>query len=380
MAVVTHHVSDGPLTCRKWNAREWLSKESVWNTLTAAAVTDHLFLSWEWLTTWWRHFGEPLGGVLDILGFYRGDELVGLAPLYHRRVMRSGFLPVRSVQFVGLAWREPRPLISEYLDVIGSARDLDRIRTGCMQYLLDEADWTEFVVGLTAAGAQWHKLYEQSTPRPQHYVRQLDRAVTYQANLGCGFAAYLRDLGQSTRRSVWNLRRRLEALGEVSVSQVQFEGLESGFQELNRLHEMRWNKPAFVGKRLAFHIDLARRLAAQGELFFSRLSVGKEVVSILYDVRKGSRQYNIKMAFDATLSSQISLGLLHFGYAMEAAAQEGVQRYDFLAGPGRATDFKRALCQENHELSSVQMLRGPVLPLIYRWRDRIRPSGSNISR
>ena len=339
-----------------------------------------MFLSWEWLTTWWRHFGEPLGGVLDILGFYRGDEIVGIAPLYHRRVIRSGFLPVHSVQIVGLAWREARPLISEYLDVIGSARDLDRIRAACMHYLLAERGWTEFVVGLTSAGTQWQKLYEESTPRAQHYVRQLDRAVTYQANLTCGFAAYLRDLGQSTRRSVWNLRRRLEALGEVTVSQVQLEDLENGFQHLNRLHEMRWNKPAFFGKRLAFHIDLARRLATRGELAFSQLSVGKQVVSILYDVRKGSRQYNIKMGFDPKLSSQISLGLLHFGYVMEAAAQEGVQHYDFLAGPGRTTDFKRALSQQYYELSSVQMLRGSVLPSIYRWRDRVRPLGWNTPR
>ena len=65
------------------------------------------------------------------------------------------------------------------------------------------------------------------------------------------------------------------------------------------------------------------------------------MVSVLYDVRKGARQYNIKMGFDPNFSSQVSLGLIHLGYAMERAAERGVASYDFLAGPGRTSDFKR---------------------------------------
>jgi len=135
---------------------------------------------------------------------------------------------------------------------------------------------------------------------------------------------------------------------------------------------LRWNRPAFAGERLEFHKSLAVRLAAQGELAFTRLRVAGNVVSVLYDIRKGTRQYNMKMGFDPAFTTRLSLGLVHFGYAMEAATERGITVYDLLAGPGQSYDFKRNLGQIRRDLSCVQMLRGRVLPALYRWRDRAR--------
>ena len=360
------------LTSRRWGVEEWLGNAVAWNRLLARSGADPLFLSWEWLTQWWQCYGGTLGRAPEILAFYCGDDLVGLAPLYHRLVMRGGLVLARSVQVIGLSWRDPEPLISEYLDVIASPENLGAVRHACLRVLLDEPDWTELVIGFSAAGEQWREAFARLTPAGGHYVRELDRSVSYQADLAQGFGAYLRDLGQSTRRSLWNLRRRLTDHGEVSLEFVAPEEIDSGFSDLNRLHGLRWKQPAFTGKRLAFHRTLASRLATHTELAFSRLRVGGNVVSVLYDIRKGTRQYNIKMGFDPAFSSRVSLGLIHLGYAMEAAANHGVTMYDFLAGPGQTSDYKRHLSQARRALSCVQMLRGRVLPALYRWRDRAR--------
>jgi CelD/BcsL family acetyltransferase involved in cellulose biosynthesis len=96
------------------------------------------------------------------------------------------------------------------------------------------------------------------------------------------------------------------------------------------------------------------------------------VVSVLYDIRKGARQYNISMGFDPSFGARFSLGLIHLGYAMEAAAERQVSIYDFLAGPGQHSDYKSHLSQARRNLSCVQVLRGHVLPALYRWHDRAR--------
>jgi len=360
------------LTLRRWSVEEWLSNEVAWSQLLAGSNADPLFLSWEWQTRWWQCYGGTLGRAPEVLAFYRGENLVGLAPLYQRPVMRGGLVPARSVQMIGLSWRDPEPLISEYLDVIALPEDLGAARHACLHTLLDEPVWTELVIGFTAAGEQWRDAFVRGAPSRGHYVRELDRSVSYQADLSHGFVAYLRDLGQSTRRSVWNLRRRLTAHDKVSLEFLDQGEIDGGFSDLNRLHELRWKRPAFAGKRLLFHTSLARRLATRGELAFSRLRVDGQVVSVLYDIRKGARQYNIKMGFDPAFSSQVSLGLLHLGYAMEAAADHRVTVYDFLAGPGQRTDYKRSLSQTHRDLSCVQMVRGRLLPPLYRWRDRAR--------
>jgi CelD/BcsL family acetyltransferase involved in cellulose biosynthesis len=362
------------LTTRRWSVQEWLRSEAACDHLLARSGADALFRSWQWLTLWWQHYAANLGLTAEILAFYRVDALVGLAPLYHRSVVRGGLVPARSVQFIGLSWRDPAALISEYLDVIAVREDAEAVRNECLRILLERPAWTELVIGFTAAGETWRDAFARLTPERGHYARETDRSVSYLADLSQGFAAYLASLGQSTRRSVWNLRRRLiEEHGEVRLELIGHDEIDSAFSDLNRLHQLRWNRPAFPPGRLEFHKRFAADLAARGELVMTRLRVAGSVVSVLYDIRKGTRQYNMKMGFDPAFTSRLSLGLVHFGYAMEAAAECGVALYDFLAGPGQKADFKRNLGQVRRELGCVQMVRGRWLPALYRWRDRIRP-------
>src|SRR5712692_8540819 len=77
-----------------------------WNDLLAASDADCVFLTWEWLFTWWKHFGAGLR--LAILAVRDRGELVGIAPLALRR--RLGF-PVLEFLGSGLVG-------SDYVDVI----------------------------------------------------------------------------------------------------------------------------------------------------------------------------------------------------------------------------------------------------------------------
>src|SRR5204862_3802538 len=106
--------------------------------------------------------------------------------------------------------------------------------------------------------------------------------------------------------------------------------------------------------------------------------VNEQIVSVLYDIRKGARQYNIKMAFDPGFERSFSLGLIHFGYAMEAAAAEGVQIYDFLAGRGLKTDYKSHVGTLREELATVQIVTGPILPRLYRWYDAFKRKRASV--
>jgi CelD/BcsL family acetyltransferase involved in cellulose biosynthesis len=374
-AVSSEPACAAALTLRRWSIADWLASEAAWGSLLARSDADALFLSWEWLTLWWHCFAGALSAVPEILAFYRGDDLVGVAPLYRRRVVRSRLLPATSVQLIGLSWRDPGPLISEYLDVIATTAETDVVRHACVRTLLDERGWTEWVVGFTAAGRQWCDVFAHIERGQRHYVRDVDRLVSYQADLSSGFGGYLRSLGQSTRRSVWNLRHRLAKEGRVSFDLLAApEEIDRAFSDLNRLHRLRWQQPAFSGMGLEFHTRLARRLASRGELALSVVRIGSQVVSVLYDIRKGLRQYNISMGFDPSFGSTLSLGLIHLGYSMEAAAERRVSTYDFLAGFGQHTDYKSHLSQARCDLSCVQVLRGYLLPSLYRWRDRMRAS------
>ena len=370
-AVISEPACDATLTLRRWSTADWLASESDWSRLLAHSRADALFLSWDWLTLWWHCFAGELAAVPEILAFYRGSDLVGVAPLYRRRVVRRRVLPATSVQLIGVSWRDPGHVISEYLDVVATAAETDTVRRACAGALLGERTWTEWVIGLTAASRQWCDVFARTEMGRNPYVRDVDPLVSYQADLSTGFDGYLRCLGQSTRRSVWNLRRRLARQDKVSFEFLAPEEIDGGLSDLNRLHQLRWRQPAFAGSVLKFHTRLAHRLASRGELALSRLRVGDQVVSVLYDLRKGVRQYNISMGFDPSFGSKVSLGLIRLGYSMEAAAEREVNTYDFLAGSGQHSDYKKNLSQARRNLSCVQVLRGYLLPSLYRWHDRL---------
>ena len=365
---MTGKVTLDSLQIREWTQEEWEARESQWTALLARSGLDLLFLSWEWMMLWWRFFGRAPTQELCVLGAYRGEELVGIAPLYRVRAGRK-LLPVRSLQFIGISWRDSNALISEYLDFISAPGDRDPVRAAFLRHLLSHGAWSELIVSYTRNPCAWAEAFGKSLGNGAFHTRTIERCVSYQADLSAGFQPYLSRLGQSTRRSLWHLRRRLGNHGTIRVERVAQDQVIAAFEDLNRLHMLRWGTRAFGGDRLRFHESLAEKLAQRGELDLTRLWIGDRVVSVLYDVRKGSRQYNIKMGFDPTIERSFSLGLIHFGFAMEAASAQGVATYDFLAGRGLKTDYKSHLGQLRDELATVQMLKGPLLPRLYRWYD-----------
>jgi CelD/BcsL family acetyltransferase involved in cellulose biosynthesis len=37
---------------------DFLALEDIWNPLLQNSSTDNIFLTFEWLSTWWRHFAQ----------------------------------------------------------------------------------------------------------------------------------------------------------------------------------------------------------------------------------------------------------------------------------------------------------------------------------
>src|SRR5690606_12126623 len=81
-----------------------------WNELLADSRSANPFLTWEWLHTWWKHFGA--GPTLHILTVRAGEggRLVAAAPL---RVAGGPLSWLSRLEFLGTGAAG-----SDYLDVI----------------------------------------------------------------------------------------------------------------------------------------------------------------------------------------------------------------------------------------------------------------------
>ncbi len=97
--------------------REMEALAVPWNSLLKETTSaDNIFLSWEWLYTWARHYvGENRLRVL--LAHGPGGQVVGIAPLYLRRTLALRVLGLREMRFLGT-----EEVCSAYLDFIVSEK------------------------------------------------------------------------------------------------------------------------------------------------------------------------------------------------------------------------------------------------------------------
>src|SRR5882672_7647361 len=82
-----------------------------WSDLLAESAADCLFLTWEWLTTWWRHLAGDRK--LFVLAVRQRGRLLAIAPLVVRPAGISSVLPFPALEFMGTG-----SIGSDYLDVI----------------------------------------------------------------------------------------------------------------------------------------------------------------------------------------------------------------------------------------------------------------------
>lgn len=99
---------------------------AAWNKLLQQSETRSVFLTWQWLSTWWECFGD--GATLFTFAVERDGELVGVAPLM---VRRDG--PTRWVEFLGLG-------SSDYCDFIAAEDDKPEVVRAVLEALLKRRD------------------------------------------------------------------------------------------------------------------------------------------------------------------------------------------------------------------------------------------------
>lgn len=351
---------------RIWDEREWSQSRGPYEALLRESGADLLFHSWDWLDLWWRHLGRvSTGDRLLVFAAFEEDRLVGLMPMVS--VMSRSFGPVRlrTLQGLGTTFADSRGIVSEYQDAIAAPVHLQAVRGAIAAAMISMDGQDDIVVAWTEFGGEWVAAFSEARGASRSKIRIEDPSISYQAELNGGFEAYLRSIGSSTRRSLYGLRRRLAELGVPRITTQSGDNAVQALETMARLHARRWKAALFTPSAMDFHRALVDRWKGTGRIQFSVLDLDNEAVSVLYDIRVGSVQYNIQMGFRPDLSRRLSLGLIHLGYAMEAAANEGVLIYDYLAGRGMRNDYKRNLSTRSRSLRTVHCVKAPMAALAY---------------
>lgn len=310
------------------NATGFAALREEWTDLLAASTSDCLFLTWEWLHTWWTHFGAPRR--LFIVTVRAGSQLIAIAPLTMTRTW-VGPLSVPVLEFAGTGI-----VGSDYLDVI--------IRRGCENNALTAL--TDFLVE-TGTSMRLPRIREGSALALLLSRRLSDRGwgcievpteVCPFIDLSAGsWDHYLNNLGAAHR---YNFKRRLRNLSKSYDVRMHHPETDQDRREALRqvinLHLQRWQSrggsDAFDSPRvLAFHEEFSRLAHEHGWLRLSILELDGKPAAAFYCFRYRDTVHFYQSGFDPAFERS-SVGLVMMGLNIRNAITEGATEYDLLHG------------------------------------------------
>lgn len=363
---ITRAVGGGKsiVVLRSWTQEEFEASNEAWSDLLSRSDADPLFMSWHWQWLWWKHHAGLLQAQLLLIAGYDGSgRLVGLAPFYLHRGSHRGMSAGR-LESIGSSFRLRNDVFSEYLDLIVDRDYVDSFLPLLAEMLLAESRWSDLVFSNTPVDGLAARLVREYLGEGR-YVREVDQLTSFVGVLPRDFSQYIQSLDGNTRRRMWNQRKKLK---DPCLRKTEhFDGV---LKQLDSFHVPRWGCRHYVGVRGEFHRQFAAAMAATGALHMTELSCDGQLVSVMYNVRIGHTEYNIQSGFDSLALKGLSLGYLHFGYAMERACEEGMAQFDFLAGPGMHRDYKRDFQAVHRPLTTFQTIRAKPLAWLYRGYDR----------
>ena len=69
---------------RELSETEFLASRQQWNDVVDASDGSPLFSSWEWCSTWWRHYGSKNRLTLRVWVVDDDDRWLAIAPMFDR--------------------------------------------------------------------------------------------------------------------------------------------------------------------------------------------------------------------------------------------------------------------------------------------------------
>jgi CelD/BcsL family acetyltransferase involved in cellulose biosynthesis len=238
-------------------------------------------------------------------------------------------------------------------------------------------DWHELTCS-AALGSSVFRMMAQSGLGAGRRVREVDAAEAFSLSLPPSFEAFLEGMSSGIRRRAHKERRKFNAL---SYEIAGPEALDSTFEQLQDYRRLRWNPgTAATGgtsaeRKLAFHLEMARRTSREGELRLSLLKEAGKPISVMYCIRRNGREYFLQSGFDLKAKPTLSVGYLHIGYCIEAACNDGLNCFDFLSGRGKNHNYKQDFKALATPVSSIQIVRGWHLRLLFAVRALLSRGG-----
>ena len=310
--------------------KQFESMSATWDSLLAECQDDNsIFLTYEWLWTWWRHFGEEKK--LNILLIEKGGQAIGIVPLMKVKY-KIGLIKFHLLETIG----------STNCNYVWLTRPENRQEAimAVLAYLKEELTKNKLALRLTVVPEdnKFRDLLQANSPASCQELVIQERTTTSAPyiKLPATWDEYFRSLSPKRRKILRRASRSLEKFHDVEFRQFTADSIEEGLNSFFDLHQRRWQSVNIRGmfstsRMQEFYRDIASKFLFRNWLHFSCLVVDNKMVHGEYGFIYNSRFYSLTAARD-TLYSKYSVGHLHEMYLIKYAIDNHLQEFDLLKG------------------------------------------------
>ncbi len=309
---------------------EMVALRSEWTAACLSAPQPNVFLTWEWTTTWWRHFGVSGRRTPHVVVVRDTDGIVAIAPMQRRRI--GGLVgPV--------VLERMSPEAGDYGGFI-VVRRTDEVADALAGHFVEQLDSGQVATVLVSRIGTDDPFIE---PWRRAIRERPGLAVVERELEGICLRADIREdfnFGRLTKKH--KVRQRLRRLGEAH-EQVEFvyrtkADLEQGLDELTTVHRLRWEgreddlRGLFAAaEQEAFLLDAIRALDDSGWVRLLVLLADDAPVAVELDLAIENRLVMFKGAFDPAFR-EFSPGQLLHHRLVQDGMEAGIDVFDFGRG------------------------------------------------
>ena len=312
-------------------AREFESLAPVWDSLLEKCPDESsMYLTHEWLATWWKYFGE--GKRLNLLLVERDRRVIGIVPLI-RNEYRIG--PFKLDALESITWTS-----CNYVGLM-SPEHRQEVISALLAYLAENLRGVSLILRLSLipGDSQFLSALKRSmAPLAESLVFQESvRTLAPYIELPSSWDEYFSSLGRRRRKILNSTLRALEKEHSiVELRQCDADSLEEGLSQFFDLHQERWRAVGLRGsftdpRDREFYREVARKFLKRNWLHLSSLTIDGDVASALFGCIYNQKFYAITAARNIRYS-KYDVGHLHKMQVIKDAISQNLREFDFLQG------------------------------------------------
>jgi CelD/BcsL family acetyltransferase involved in cellulose biosynthesis len=315
-----------------------------WRELLARDPNRHVFATPEWNRLWWEEFGPGKDALA--LTMARGDDLVGVVPLYRKH--EDGRKVLRFMGGIDL---------SDYLGPICPPEERAEVAGALVSWLAEtDFEWDEFDAHNMPVPHGFADLLVDHVDRQGFHFSLEQEDIAAVLPLPPTWDDYLSGLDRKERHELRRKRRRLEREHpDARVRASTEETLEADLKVFVEMHRgAEGMKGHFMRPEIAtFFERVARAFMPLDWLRLDVLEIGEAPVASTFAFELESTFYLYNSAYEPD-AGRLSPGLVLVSEVVKDCIDRGIETFDFLRGPER---YKYQLGSQAVPLNNVRVVR-----------------------